>query len=78
MKEKKKEEIEKMFENLDFFINTTKEQVQKTKQNLINYHEQFKNFFCYQQENEDETNNNDNGVYQINYKIRKLKEHIML
>lgn len=26
--------------------------------------------------NEDETNNNDNGVYQINYKIRKLKEHI--
>ena len=68
MKEKKKEEIEKMFENLDFFINTTKEQVQKTKQNLINYHEQFKNFFCYQQENEDETNT----IFLMNYDMLSI------
>lgn len=27
---------------------------------------------------ESESNNNDNGVYQINYKMRKLKEHIKL
>ena len=39
MKEKKKEEIEKMFENLDFFINTTKEQIKSDREAGVNIRE---------------------------------------
>lgn len=63
MRDRKKEEIEKMFEHLSTYIKETKEQIDIIKKTLNEYHNTYSKFFCYKKENEDETNT----IFLINY-----------